>query len=229
MQKAAFAAIAILVALQVSGDAAAPAKTPRLDIQTLSTHADRVTGGDVLVAIAMPGGTAASTASPDVRLNGRDVSNAFRLENGRYVGLVAGLVDGRNELNVSGWGVRDQLLTITNYAITGPVISGPHQQPFVCQTDTFKLPDGSTLTDATRPTVRLQADPQEVRLKPDTTYVDTTNDCSAPTKVQYVYMPYDGKEPKPLADTRELPADVATITTSAAGPCRSSFASRPGR
>src|SRR4029079_1681403 len=41
------------------------------------------------------------------------------------------------------------------------------------------------------------------------------DDCSAPTNVQYVYMPYDGKELKPLADTRELPADVATITTSA--------------
>src|SRR4029079_17586778 len=49
------------------------------------------------------------------------------------------------------------------------------------------------------------------RLKPSR----SEDDCSAPTNVQYVYMPYDGKELKPLADTRELPADVATITTTA--------------
>ena len=196
-----------------------------LDIQTLSTHADRVTGGDVLIGIAIPPGPAAASAPPDIRLNGRDISSAFRLQDRRLVGLLTGLVDGRNELKVSGWGVRDQPLAITNYPITGPVISGPHQQPFVCQTDTFKLPDGTTLTDASARSVRLQADrigsvrlqadAQEVRLKPDTTYTGGAADCSAPTKVQYVYMPYDGKELKPLADTSELPADVATITTTA--------------
>jgi uncharacterized tannase-like protein DUF6351 len=214
MKSAALAAFVVFLAIQTSSGAAAPPRVNKLDIQTLSTHADRVTGGDVLIAIAIPAGSAASAAPPDVRLNGRDVSNAFRAVNHRFVGLVTGLVDGRNDLKVSGWGVRDQSLAITNYPITGPVISGPHQQPFVCQTDSFKLPDGSTLTDATRRSVRLQADAQAVRLKPDTTYIDRTDDCSAPTNVQYVYMPYDGKELKPLADTHELPADVATITTS---------------
>jgi len=195
MKTAAAGVAAVLLALQTSGVAAGgaqtKAKTQKLDIQTLSTHADRVTGGDVLVAIAIPGGSAASAEPPEVRLNGRDVASAFRLQDRRFVGLVSGLIDGRNELKVSGWGVRDQALAITNYAIAGPVISGPHQQPFVCQTDTFKLPDGTTMG-------RAQDD-----------------DCSAPTKVQYVYMPYNGKELRPLAGTRELPPDVATITTSA--------------
>jgi hypothetical protein len=202
MKTAAARVLAVLLAMQTSSGAAAQAgarafqasghMTTKLDIQTLSTHADRVTGGDVLIAIAIPAGPAAPTAAPpDVRLNGDDVSNAFRLQSGRFVGLVTGLTDGRNELKVSGWGVRDQALAITNYAIAGPVISGPHQQPFVCQTDTFKLPDGTTMG-------RAQDD-----------------DCSAPTKVQYVYMPYNGKELRPLAETRELPPDVATITTSA--------------
>jgi len=225
MKSAALTALVVLLAIQTSSGAAAQAgaravqasgnKAKKLDIQTLSTHADRVTGGDVLVAIAIPGGAPATATPPVVRLNGRDISTAFREQGRRFVGLVTGLSDGRNELKVSGWGVHDQPLAITNYAITGPVISGPHQQPFVCQTDSFKLPDGSTLTDASRRSVRLQADPREVRLKPDTTDIDDPNDCSAPTNVQYVYMPYDGKELKPLAATRELPADVATITTSA--------------
>jgi hypothetical protein len=220
MKPAALALIAVLLLFQTSSGAAAPpgarasqagarasqasgTKARKLDIQTLSTHADRVTGGDVLIAIAIPAGAAASAAPPEVRLNGRDVSSAFRVVNHRFVGLVTGLIDGRNDLKVSGWGTRDQSFAITNYAITGPVISGPHQQPFVCQTDSFKLPDGSTLTDA-----RLKAS----RSRNDENSAD---DCSAPTNVQYVYMPYDGKELKPLADSRELPADVATITTSA--------------
>ncbi|HXI31708.1 MAG TPA: DUF6351 family protein, partial [Vicinamibacterales bacterium] len=139
----------------------------------------------------------APAARPDVGLNGRDVSDAFRQQNGSFVGLVTGLVDGRNELKVSAWGVRDQTLALTNYPIAGPVISGPHVQPFVCETDTFKLPDGTTLTDA--------------RLTPSRS--DDHGDCSAPTKVQYVYLPYDGKEFQPLPNPRELPGNVATITT----------------
>jgi uncharacterized tannase-like protein DUF6351 len=191
MKAAAVAVVAVLLALQTGGLAAAvaPPKSKKLDIRTLSTRADRVTGGDVLVSIAAPPG--AQAARPDVRLNGRDVSEAFRQQNGSFVGLVTGLADGRNELRVSAWGVRDQLLALTNYPIAGPVISGPHVEPFVCQTDTFKLPDGTTLAGG------------------------AGGDCSAPTKVQYVYMPYDGKEFKPLESTRELPASVATITTSA--------------
>jgi len=208
MKSAALAAFAVFLAMQTSSGAAAPPRAPKLDIQTLSTHADRVTGGDVLIAIAIPAGSAASAAAPEVRLNGRDVSNAFRAVNHRFVGLVTGLVDGRNDLKVSAWGARDQSLAITNYAITGPVISGPHQQPFVCQTDTFKLPDGSTLTDARLKPSDAQRSAKALAERSE------TDDCSAPTNVQYVYMPYDGKELKPLAETRELPADVATITTS---------------
>src|SRR3954471_13168700 len=62
-------------AFQASGN-----KAQKLDIQTLSTHADRVTGGEVLIAIAMPAGSAASAPPPEVRLNGRDVSSAFRVQ-----------------------------------------------------------------------------------------------------------------------------------------------------
>ena len=52
----------------------------------------------MLIAIGIPAGAAASAAPPEVRLDGRDVSNAFRIVNHRFVGLVTGLIDGRNEL-----------------------------------------------------------------------------------------------------------------------------------
>ena len=193
MKTAALASIAVLLALQTSGSAAGAPKRTALDIRTLSTRADRISGGDVLLEIAPPasGRAAAADAPFTIELNGRDVSSAFHRQNGSLVALLTGLAVGRNELKADAWGVAGQRATLTNYPIAGPIVSGPHQQPFVCQTEAFKLPDGRTLGAA------------------------TDADCSAPTDVQYVYMPYDGRDLKPLATARELPPDVATTTTSA--------------
>jgi hypothetical protein len=165
------------------------AATRKIDIRPLSTRADRVSGGSVLVEIAAP----SSPQSPSVTLNGRDVSSAFHRLPGSnaLVGLVTGLAQGRNTLKVAGktWGAPDASLELTNYPITGPIVSGPHIRPFVCETGTFKLPDGSTLGPA------------------------TDADCSAPTRVQYVYRPQGGNDLRPLAATSALPPDVAMTTT----------------
>ena len=85
------AALALLLALQtLSLFAARPrAGAKRIDIRTLSTRADRVSGGDVLIAIVAPGGTAEAVPhgiapgkiTPGavlVTLNGRDVSSRLR-------------------------------------------------------------------------------------------------------------------------------------------------------
>jgi hypothetical protein len=188
--------VAVILALQTGLIAGAQTGSGKIEIRTLSTRADRVSGGDVLLQIVPP---QAGRSSPSVTLNGRDVSAVFRpagTSSGpagtqSFTGLVTGLAVGRNSVKVVGkaWGAADATLTLTNYPITGPIISGPHVQPFVCQTDTFKLPDGSTLGPAT----------------------DT--DCSAPTRIQYVYLPKGGKDFKPLAVTTVLPADVASTTT----------------
>jgi hypothetical protein len=82
-----------------------------------------------------------------------------------------------------------------NFPLTGPIISGPHERvgpqerPFVCQTSTFRLPDGTTFGPA------LDAD------------------CSADTKVTYLYLPRGKTAFAPLVDRTKLPADVATTTT----------------
>jgi hypothetical protein len=186
------AALALLLALQtihLAGASPQPRGSRPLDIRALSTRADRVSGGDVLIEIVAP--APAERSRPTVRLNGADVSNAFHPGTGSFVGLVAGLAIGRNELKVSGWGVRDQVLVLTNYPITGPIVSGPHQVPFVCQTDGFKLPDGSTLGPA------------------------TDANCSAASRVQYVYLPNGAKDFKPMPGTSAIPADAASTTTTA--------------
>src|SRR5262249_48175441 len=106
-----------------------------LDIETLSTRPDRVSGGDVLVQI-----TQDDNAATPVTLNGADITSVFRAGSSpnTRVGLVSGLVVGTNTLASGGVS-----LTLKNYPITGPITSGPHNTPFFCQTQDFTLPDGS--------------------------------------------------------------------------------------
>ena len=113
-------------------------------------------------------------------------------ENGAHLGLVTGLQTWEKHPQGPGRALgrsQTQSLELTNYPSTGPIVSGPPLQPFVCQTDTFKLPDGSVI-----------GKPQDAN-------------CSFPTRIDYVYLPAGGTEFKPMADTTRLPADVATTTT----------------
>src|SRR6266566_1196559 len=137
--------------------AATSASATVLDIETLSTRSDRVSGGDVLVQI-----TQDNNAATPVTLNGTDVTTAFRAGSApnTRVGLVTGLIVGTN--NLSSGGVN---LQVHNYPITGPITSGPHNVPFFCLTQDFTLPDGTKLG------------------------LPTDADCSAPTKITYLYMP----------------------------------------
>jgi hypothetical protein len=114
-------------------------KTPPLapgqfEMITLSTLPDAVTNGDVLLALR---GLAADD-SFRVSRDGVDVTAAFRrVEGGDVRGLVTGLKNGRNRLSavVEGEaGKRRAELTVVNHPITGPVLSGPHQTPFICRT-----------------------------------------------------------------------------------------------
>jgi hypothetical protein len=188
-------AIASLIVLATVSVAAIQSTAPagKLEITTLSTDAALVTGGDVLVKVTAPAGV--SPQSIKVTIGARDVSGGFRQMNNRAIaGLVTGLANGRNTISASGPKGLQASLEVTNYPITGPVISGPWQQPFICQTDTFALPDGSKFG------APLDAN------------------CSARTVVQYVYLPAgtpaDARTPfKPLPGTASLPADMSKTTT----------------
>jgi len=165
---------------------------PEFKIRTLSTHADRVSGGDVLVEIGVP--QAKGKRPLVVTLNGRDITGAFRAGQtpNTLVGLVNGLVPGENTLKVEGkgWGVKPESLELTNYSIKGPIISGPYQQPFICQTQNFNLPAGLGTLGAP-----LDAE------------------CSVTTRVDYLYISTAGGGFRQLPSTTALPADVAMTTT----------------
>ncbi len=164
-----------------------------IEIRTLSSDPARVTGGNVLVQFAVPPNMPTQTVK--VTAAGRDLSSAFQSTSPNvFVGLVNGLALGANTVNVAV-GDKAATLNITNYPITGPVTSGPWIQPFICQTNVFKLPDGTTL-----------GQPLDVN-------------CSAKTVVQYIYRA-KGAEPafKPLpggVTSATLPADLAKTTTNA--------------
>src|SRR3546814_3604539 len=71
--------------------------------------------------------------------NGADVSGAFgRVSDSEAQGVVTGLRNGDNivRATVEGdAGLRSASLTVRNHPITGPVISGPNQTPFICRTE----------------------------------------------------------------------------------------------
>ena len=189
--------VGILVAgLLTEGSVAATAKSPDdLDIITVSTRPDTVSGGDVLVRINAPPGVGISDLI--VLLNGQNITGAFRPEAGRHslLGLVDGLAVGQNSLMAKAIGPNNETyrsanLTLTNYPITGPILSGPHEEPFYCMTQLFTLPASTnTLGPA------LDAD------------------CSITTRVDYVYRTTAGTF-QPLTNLTSYPPDLAQTTTS---------------
>jgi hypothetical protein len=129
-----FLVAGLAVALSGCGDSPpAAVKAPSAEgIHVLSNRADIISGGDALIEVVPPAGTAA-TATVSLQLNGKDAGGAIaRRENGRYMGLVTGLVDGPNQLTarVSG---RTYGITLVNHPAGGPVFSGPQIQPWTCE------------------------------------------------------------------------------------------------
>ncbi|HWT86329.1 MAG TPA: DUF6351 family protein, partial [Myxococcales bacterium] len=108
-----------------------------LSIATVSTRADLVSGGDVLVRIDVPRSVALSDL--EVRVNGAIVSGAFLPDSSgdALVGLVSGLNDGDNVLTaatIRSRPSRHARLAIRNSPSSGPVFGGAHQSPWICET-----------------------------------------------------------------------------------------------
>jgi len=182
-----------LGALALQAPFAIARATQDFDIRTLSTRADAVSGGDVLVEVDVPRNVPRQHAK--VFANGRDVTSAFVWDDGArtLTGLVNGLAVGANEIavqsNGNGHGRPSASLTVVNHPITGPVFSGPQESPFICETQSFRFPDGT---------------------RPLGTALD--DNCSIATRVDYFYRASDNSW-KRLPDLQNYPSDVITTTT----------------
>jgi len=105
-------------------------------VEVLSSPPELVSGGDARVAIDLPWNLPVWLV--EVRLNGDDITDVFeRIPRTRTLeGVVTGLEEGDNLLEVGSrvgrGGQPSAELVLTNHAITGPIFSGPQQQPFLC-------------------------------------------------------------------------------------------------
>jgi hypothetical protein len=182
-------ALLALAVLLLSAVSLAQSTNDGFTIQTLSARPEFVSGGDVLLRIGVPADVPLDAAR--VALNGADVTAALRRDESshRLEGLVSGLAIGRNIVAAAREGRNGGArLTVTNHAITGPIVAGPHEQPFICETETFKLQSGETLGKA------LDAN------------------CSIATRVDYYYRSTGGGPLKPFAASSR-PGDLARVTT----------------
>jgi hypothetical protein len=161
-----------------------------LRLETVSTRSYLVTGGDVLLRVEL--GADVDPAAVEVRANGQDVTASFHAaDDGSLLGLVSGLPDGDNQIEAVA-GDASAALQVTSYPISGPIISGPHEQPFFCQTQDFSTAGGATLGEP------------------------LDENCSAETRVEYVYFsPTSGEagEFLPFDPAARATLDIPEVTT----------------
>jgi hypothetical protein len=173
-----------------------------IQISTLSSRPQLVSGDNVLTAINLPQSVEQSQVR--ITLNGQDISTAFIADEASHslLGLVGGLRLGKNSLIAWSANSRDgntrARLTLTNHPITGPIISGPHQEPFICTAAQYKIYSGLYGIEPIDDTI----------LGPP-----TDAQCSVPTKITYLYLPKGGTAFKPLPNAKLLPDDVSQVTT----------------
>jgi hypothetical protein len=121
----------------------------KLEIRVLSSRPELVSGGDALVEVRAPAGSSLSQIA--LTLNGKDVTGQLKDDSDArsapyrsFSGLISGMAVGDNTLRVaikpsnksSGTTGRaiQASLKVTNYPITGPILSGPHLTPYECRT-----------------------------------------------------------------------------------------------
>src|SRR5881409_2058888 len=128
-------ALALLTGLLIRFPAATHA-AGEISVRVVSSRPDMVSGGDALVEIT---GVRSTSGPPalTVTLNARDVTTVFRTSPSgeSLLGRIDGLVVGKNSLEVRAAGKRVAGSELQNHSITGPIFSGPHQTPFICQTE----------------------------------------------------------------------------------------------
>tara|TARA_R110002072_G_scaffold284396_3_gene448535 strand:+ start:23711 stop:25726 length:2016 start_codon:yes stop_codon:yes gene_type:complete len=139
---------------------------------------------------------------PDIYLNGKPVSwmpPASQPGSQTAQILISNLHDGENLLDVVAGEARTAM-TLVNYPITGPVISGAHQTPYLC------LSELTLRNDAPR---RFAIGNGE--------YLDTSEQdeaCTIVTRTDYVYRSDSSPGFLPLPDPGTVPADAMETETS---------------
>lgn len=126
-----FIAAAVLIVLAGMNALHAASAGRQVEVRIVSSRPDTVSGDDVLVEAIAP-----KDHQWSVQLDGRDVTRSFHLAegSGNLLALLTGMNPGKHTLAMLADGTVKTSLEIVDYPLAGPIFSGPHQEPFICQT-----------------------------------------------------------------------------------------------
>ncbi len=172
-----------------------------LSISTVSNQPHLISGGDVLLEIV------SSVVAEELVFDLPDDAShsGLRLTDtvdglNHYVTLVENLPMGASSLRVQS-GESSAELALTNYPISGPIISGEQQDPYFCLADLAPDNDGNKRRFAIGNGEYL-----------DDNALDAN--CSLPTRIDYVYRSAEGDGGfLPLLPDQAHPRDLAFTTT----------------
>jgi hypothetical protein len=179
-------------------------------LSVLSSEPKHVSGGDARIAVKAPPGLLDRLM---LTLNGQPVTTPMARTATGLEGVVSGMVNGKNLLEVrarhdrSGR-ARDSLV-LTNYPVTGPMFTGPHQHPFICRAQESGL--GQPLIDS------AVGPGHPVFASGSTEPAGYSRNCSIATRIAYLY--FNGSLFKPFDAATGYstpPADMARTTVKGA-------------
>ncbi len=204
------ACVALAFSLGGCGDDWNDGPAGAVSLSVLSSAPEYVSGGDARIAVKAPPGLLDELA---FSLNGVPVSPSLARTDKGLEGVISGLAAGKNVLEVrarKGAAERPSAsIVLTNHPVTGPLFTGPHQQPFICRSQESGL--GQPLVDS-------QAGPgHPVFSAAGTQPVGYSQRCSIPTRIGYFYFTGSGFKPfDPATGYATPPADMTSITVNGA-------------
>lgn len=132
------------LAAALGGCVYVPGEGPResLALSILSSAPEHVTGGDARIEVRVK---PERQDQVSLWLNGARITPVMARDGHRMEGVVSGLAIGTNRLEARLADGGADVLELTNHPVTGPLFSGPQQQPFICRTEESGL--GQPLAD----------------------------------------------------------------------------------
>ncbi|HMO47644.1 MAG TPA: DUF6351 family protein [Rubrivivax sp.] len=174
----------------------------RVKLSVLSSTPEYVSGGDARIHVR---------AAPGLRdklvllLNGKTVNVAMKEVSDGLEGVISGLANGRNTLEVRHRsGNSRDTIAITNWPITGPMFTGPQQTPFVCTTIQGAVNRQPLVDSAVAPGYKVTGANGNI--------IGYSRDCSIDTFVAYWYRAASGGALKALPADGSRPADMGQTT-----------------
>lgn len=131
--------VALVVSLIPAAAFAKPDSAGKWGIEVVSSPPEYVSGDDARLLVHVPPG---QVGKVKITVDGRDVTDRFTpRDEDTLEGVVDGLVIGDNVVEVrprNSKGKPTAAVTLTNHPITGPMFSGPHQDPFFCSVESHR-------------------------------------------------------------------------------------------